>query len=255
VPARGRRLRRCGARPEAAAGVGRPKGALKGGGVQLPKRWDHLSRAQANVTVIPAQAPGPSPLAKKMLFPLLQTMSRSATSTRVVNPSRDGDPTTSLGSLFQCLTTLSVKTFFLISNLNLPRRSLRPLPLVLSLVTWERRPAPASRRPPFRLLPPRTWLCAASRPSSVGPEAVSADAAPLWHVQAPARSNLMVSKPCPWSSPPLASVVPASKPPAPSGSAFQTPSHWQVKPPQALDHPSSSRTGAASLVISTLGLP
>jgi len=34
--------------------------------------------------------------------------------------SGDGDFTTSLGSLFQCLTTLSVKKFFLISNLNLP---------------------------------------------------------------------------------------------------------------------------------------
>jgi len=37
-----------------------------------------------------------------------------------LNTSRDGDSTTSLGSLFQCLTTLSVKKFFLISNLNLP---------------------------------------------------------------------------------------------------------------------------------------
>ena len=37
-----------------------------------------------------------------------------------LNTSRDGDSTTSLGSLFQCLTTLPVKKFFLISNLNLP---------------------------------------------------------------------------------------------------------------------------------------
>ena len=43
----------------------------------------------------------------------------------------DGDFTTSLGSLFQCLTTLSVEKFFLISNLNLPWHNLRPLPLVL----------------------------------------------------------------------------------------------------------------------------
>ena len=35
------------------------------------------------------------------------------------NTSRDGDATTSLGSLFQCFTSLSVKKFFLISNLNL----------------------------------------------------------------------------------------------------------------------------------------
>ncbi|KAK4820559.1 LOW QUALITY PROTEIN: hypothetical protein QYF61_000709 [Mycteria americana] len=56
--------------------------------------------------------------------------------------SRDGDSTTSLGSLFQCLITLSVKKNFLISSLNLPWRNLRPFPLVLSLVTWEKRPTP-----------------------------------------------------------------------------------------------------------------
>jgi len=33
---------------------------------------------------------------------------------------QDGDSTTSLGSLFQCLTTFSVKKFFLIFSLNLP---------------------------------------------------------------------------------------------------------------------------------------
>ncbi|KAK4831181.1 LOW QUALITY PROTEIN: hypothetical protein QYF61_015913 [Mycteria americana] len=60
---------------------------------------------------------------------------------------RDGDSTTSLGSLFQCLTTLSVKKFFLISSLNLPWHNLRPFPLVLSLVTWEKRPTPTSLQP------------------------------------------------------------------------------------------------------------
>ena len=39
-------------------------------------------------------------------------MSWSATSTCVLNPSRDGDSTTALGSLVQCLMTLSLKTFF-----------------------------------------------------------------------------------------------------------------------------------------------
>jgi len=38
-----------------------------------------------------------------------------------------------LWSLFQCLITLIVKNFFLISNLNLPPFILKPLPLVLSL--------------------------------------------------------------------------------------------------------------------------
>jgi len=54
-------------------------------------------------------------------------------STHLLNTSGDGDSTTSLGSLFQCLTTFSVKMFFLISNLNLPWCNLRLFPLVLSL--------------------------------------------------------------------------------------------------------------------------
>ena len=41
--------------------------------------------------------------------------------------------TTSLGNLFQCLTTLIVKNVFLISNLNLPTFSLKPLLFVVSL--------------------------------------------------------------------------------------------------------------------------
>jgi len=46
------------------------------------------------------------------------------------NTYRDGDPTTSLGSLFQCITTLSLKKLFLISTSNL---SWHNLPQVLSL--------------------------------------------------------------------------------------------------------------------------
>jgi len=38
-------------------------------------------------------------------------MSLSTTSTHLFNTSRDCDSTTSLGSLFQCLTTFSVKKF------------------------------------------------------------------------------------------------------------------------------------------------
>ena len=67
-------------------------------------------------------------------------MSLSTTSKQFLNTSRDGNSTTSLGTLFQCLTTLSVKTFFLISNLNLPWFNLRPFPLILSPVTSEKRP-------------------------------------------------------------------------------------------------------------------
>ncbi|KAK4826742.1 hypothetical protein QYF61_010995 [Mycteria americana] len=65
-------------------------------------------------------------------------MSLSATSKRLLNTSRDGDSTTFLGSLFQCLITLSLKTFFLISNLNLPWHKIRLFSLVLSLATWEK---------------------------------------------------------------------------------------------------------------------
>ena len=56
-------------------------------------------------------------------------MTLSTTSKWFLKTSRDGDSTTSLGSLFQCLATLSVKKFFLITNLNLPLCNLRPFPL------------------------------------------------------------------------------------------------------------------------------
>ena len=62
-------------------------------------------------------------------------MSLSTTSKQFLNKSRDGDSATSLGSLFWCLTTLSVNKFFLISNLNLLWHNLRPFPLILSSVT------------------------------------------------------------------------------------------------------------------------
>ncbi|KAK4814468.1 hypothetical protein QYF61_018986 [Mycteria americana] len=55
-----------------------------------------------------------------------------APSNLTLNVSRDGASTTSLGNLFQCLTTLMVKNFFLKSSLNLPSLSLKPLLLVLS---------------------------------------------------------------------------------------------------------------------------
>jgi len=69
-------------------------------------------------------------------------MSLSTTSKQFLNKSRDGDSATSLGSLFWCLTTLSVNKFFLISNLNLLWHNLRPFPLILSPVTNEKRPTP-----------------------------------------------------------------------------------------------------------------
>ena len=54
-----------------------------------------------------------------------------APSNLVLNPAREGAATAPLGSLGQAFTTRRVKNFFLISNLNLPSFSLKPLPLVL----------------------------------------------------------------------------------------------------------------------------
>ena len=62
-----------------------------------------------------------------------QTRLLKAPSSLALNASRKGAFTTSLGNLFQCLTTLTVKNFFLTSSLNLPFSSLKPFPLVLSL--------------------------------------------------------------------------------------------------------------------------
>ena len=64
-----------------------------------------------------------------------QTRLPRATSSLALNAARDGAFTTSLGNLFQCFTTLWVKNFLLISNLNLPCLSLKPFSLALSLST------------------------------------------------------------------------------------------------------------------------
>jgi len=60
-----------------------------------------------------------------------------------LNTAREGAATASLGNLGQCLTTLMVKNFFLISNLNLPSFSLELFPLVLSLHTLVKSPSPS----------------------------------------------------------------------------------------------------------------
>jgi len=49
-----------------------------------------------------------------------------------LNTSKDGDSTISLGSPFQCLTTLLQKKLFLISNLNLAQLKAIPSHLVTS---------------------------------------------------------------------------------------------------------------------------
>lgn len=64
----------------------------------------------------------------------------------------DGDACTFLDSLFQCLTSLLLKTFSLIPNLNIPWQNLRPFPLLLSLVNCKKRPPPAWLQHPLREL-------------------------------------------------------------------------------------------------------
>ncbi|EMP34023.1 Methylmalonyl-CoA mutase, partial [Chelonia mydas] len=77
-----------------------------------------------------------------------------ALSSLTLKTSKEGDSTTSLGNAFQCFTTLLVKKFFLISNLNLPHCNLRPLLLVLSSSTTENSLEPSSLEPPLSLVLP-----------------------------------------------------------------------------------------------------
>lgn len=52
-----------------------------------------------------------------------------------LNTFNDGTSTTSLGNPFQCLTTPTVKHFFLTCKLHLPSFGLKPSALLLSLQT------------------------------------------------------------------------------------------------------------------------
>ena len=61
-----------------------------------------------------------------------QTRLPRATSSLALNAFRDGHPHL-LGQPVQCVSTLWVRNFFLISNLNLPRLISKPFPLVPSL--------------------------------------------------------------------------------------------------------------------------
>ena len=79
-----------------------------------------------------------------------QTRLPRATSSLALNSSRDGASTTSLGNLFQCVTTLCVKKFLLIFNLNLPCLSLKQFPLVLSLSTLVNSHISSSLYTPFK---------------------------------------------------------------------------------------------------------
>lgn len=72
-------------------------------------------------------------------------MALSTTFSHFLNTCRVGDFTTTLGSPFQYLTTLSIKKFFLMSNMKPSWWSLRPCALVLSLIFWEKKPTPHGR--------------------------------------------------------------------------------------------------------------
>ena len=60
-----------------------------------------------------------------------QTRLLQAPSILALDTAREGAATASLGNLCQCLTTLTVKNFFLISNLNLPSFSLKMAEVLL----------------------------------------------------------------------------------------------------------------------------
>lgn len=60
------------------------------------------------------------------------------------------DIQTSLGNSIQCLTTPTVKNFFLIFSLNLLSISLKPFPLVVSLRGLVQSPSPSSLQTLFR---------------------------------------------------------------------------------------------------------
>jgi len=77
--------------------------------------------------------------------PFHQPRVLQAPSNLALSTAREGAATASLGNLGQGLTTLRVKNFFLISDLNLPSFSLQPSPLVLSLQTLVQAPLQLSQ--------------------------------------------------------------------------------------------------------------
>lgn len=78
------------------------------------------------------------------------------TSTCFLNVSKDGDSTVSMGSLFHCFTTYSVKNIFLISTLTptFPPSTLNAtwghFLFFLLLFAWRKRPTATSLQPPLK---------------------------------------------------------------------------------------------------------
>jgi len=85
-------------------------------------------------------SPSPTPFQSRVTYSRLHKM----LSGWVLIISREGDSTTSLGSLGQCSIILRGKKFFLMFSWNFLCFSLCPLPLVLSLGTAEKSLAPSS---------------------------------------------------------------------------------------------------------------
>lgn len=113
-------------------------------------------------------------------------MSLNTTSMHLLRTSIDGDWSTSLGILFQCLIILLVQTFLLISNLILHLHNLRRFLLVLLLITTEKRLTPVSLQPPFRYLyrggfplPPFSSDYTTPLPSSTPHKTCSPDSSPV----------------------------------------------------------------------------
>lgn len=66
----------------------------------------------------------------------------STTSVQLFNTSSDGHSNASLSCLFQCLTTFSMKKYFLMFNLNLPSTSWGHFPLFYHMLLREKRLTP-----------------------------------------------------------------------------------------------------------------
>lgn len=67
---------------------------------------------------------------------------REIMSPNITSTFSNGDFTTCLSNQFPSLTNLSENTSVLLSSLNFPRCNIRKHPLILLLVTWEKRPTP-----------------------------------------------------------------------------------------------------------------
>ena len=92
--------------------------------LKIIESWNHQGWKRPQRTSSPTILPPP-------IFPVW-TLSLSKTSKCFLNSSRDDDPTASLDSPFQCLSTLLAKKFLLTSSLHLPWCNSRSVPLGLS---------------------------------------------------------------------------------------------------------------------------